>query len=112
MSTSLQQNTEFHDGGTDTQELHLALRFLPNLKIHIRLTFLTTSLLIFMTSSETAIPGASSALGSFVYSMPNVRISSVQFRPLKNGFRPQTIFIASSHSSLFSRALVYPAFYC
>ncbi|MCJ1409809.1 hypothetical protein MMC19_003892 [Ptychographa xylographoides] len=56
-----------------TQPKHLALPLplSPHTTLHVRLTLLETSNLIFLTTTDYAGSSTSSALGSFVYAMPN-----------------------------------------
>lgn len=54
---------------------HLAipLPFSPHTTLHLQITRLETSNLIFLTSTDPSTSGSLSSLGSFVYAMPNVR---------------------------------------
>ncbi|KAI4123793.1 MAG: hypothetical protein LQ338_005097 [Usnochroma carphineum] len=52
---------------------HLAipLPFSPHTTLHLQITRLETSNLIFLTSTDPSTSGSLSSLGSFVYAMPN-----------------------------------------
>ncbi|KAI4207703.1 MAG: hypothetical protein LQ348_000497 [Seirophora lacunosa] len=52
---------------------HLAvpLPFSPHTTLHLQITRLETSTLIFLSSTDPSSSGSQSALGSFVYAMPN-----------------------------------------
>lgn len=58
------------------QPTHLAvpLPFSPHTTLHLQITRLETSTLIFLSSTDPSSSGSQSALGSFVYAMPNVRV--------------------------------------
>ena len=55
------------------KDFSFPLRLSPHTTLHIQLTSLATSTLIFLTTKSPASPSSASALGSFVYAMPNVR---------------------------------------
>ena len=48
------------------------LRLSPHTTLHIRITRLETSNMAFITTTDYAAQSTGSALGSFVYAMPNV----------------------------------------
>ncbi len=50
----------------------LPLQKTPHTTIHLSITVLATSTLVFLTSKTPADPPSSSALGSLVYALPNV----------------------------------------
>jgi len=54
-------------------ELALPQPRAPGSYIHIHLTVLATSIVLFVTNSSPENAGTASALGSFVYAMPDVR---------------------------------------
>jgi hypothetical protein len=58
--------------GARSKHRALHLSFLPHATLHIRVTPLAKSTLVFLTSTDSATAAAASALGSFVYAMPNV----------------------------------------
>ncbi|KAL9006310.1 MAG: hypothetical protein Q9188_000909 [Gyalolechia gomerana] len=51
--------------------LAIPLPFSPNTTLHIQITRLETSSLIFLTSTDPSTSSSLSALGSFVYAVPN-----------------------------------------
>ena len=53
-------------------ERSIPLRLSPNTTLHIQLTILATSTLILLTTRSQSSSSSNSALGSFVYAMPNV----------------------------------------
>ena len=55
-------------------ELAITLPNSPSVRIHLHLTVLAASVMLFLTSAsaEAGQPGA--AMGSFVYAMPDVRL--------------------------------------
>jgi len=54
-------------------ELALPQPHAPGSYIHIHLSVLATSIVLFVTNSSPENAGTASALGSFVYAMPDVR---------------------------------------
>lgn len=57
---------------TAPKDLSFPLRLSPHTTLHIQLTLLATSTLILLTTRTQSSSSSSSALGSFVYAMPNV----------------------------------------
>lgn len=53
-------------------ELAIALPHNPGLRIHIHLTVLATSLMVFLTSTDLGGGQAGAPMGSLVYAMPDV----------------------------------------
>ncbi|MCJ1358994.1 MAG: hypothetical protein MMC33_008994 [Icmadophila ericetorum] len=53
------------------KHIAIPLRLTPHTTLHIQLTQLETSNLIFLTTTDPSNSNALSALGSFVYAMPN-----------------------------------------
>jgi hypothetical protein len=72
--------------GTDMSESPIELSFTlpqsPQVRIHLHLTILQTSLVLFLTTTSAEYATSSSPLGSFVYAMPNVTHS----RPLNTPY--------------------------
>ncbi len=67
-------------------EIALRLPASPHTTIHMHLTLLGTTILLFLTSTSTdalsdSSAGGLSALGSFVYAMPDVRFEFTAWRP-------------------------------
>jgi len=58
-------------------ELSINLPGNPGTKIHLHLTILATSLMLFLTSSSLDSAQGGAAMGSFVYAMPDVRSEDV-----------------------------------
>jgi len=54
-----------------TTEHSFPLKLTPHTTVHLRLTILSTTIMLFLTSSMPASPSTSSALGSFVYALAN-----------------------------------------
>lgn len=60
--------------GASPIHLSMALPNAPGSRIHMHLTILATSILLFLTSTTgDSAAGATPSLGSFVYAMPDVR---------------------------------------
>ena len=57
---------------TAPKDLSFPLRLSPQTTLHIQLTILATSTLILLTTRSQSTSSSNSALGSFVYAMPNV----------------------------------------
>ena len=57
------------------KHLFLPLPLSPHTTLHLQITALTTSTLVFITTTDPSTTSSLSALGSFVYSMPNVKQS-------------------------------------
>ncbi len=53
------------------KQLAIPLPLTPHTTLHVQITTLDTSNLIFVTSTDPSSSGSLSALGSFVYAMPN-----------------------------------------
>ncbi|KAL8756976.1 MAG: hypothetical protein Q9199_002566 [Rusavskia elegans] len=53
------------------KQLAIPLPLTPHTTLHMQITTLDTSNLIFLTSTDPSSSGSQSALGSFVYAMPN-----------------------------------------
>ncbi|KAL8839607.1 MAG: hypothetical protein Q9176_004348 [Flavoplaca citrina] len=53
------------------KQLAIPLPQIPHTTLHMQITTLDTSSLIFLTSTDPSTSGSLSALGSFVYAMPN-----------------------------------------
>lgn len=53
-------------------QLAIQMPYAPDSRIHLHLTILTTSILLFVTSTNHESSGAGASLGSFVYAMPDV----------------------------------------
>jgi hypothetical protein len=69
MTSSLLNGT---DATVPPIELSFTLPQSPQVRIHIHLTILKTSLLLFLTTTSAEYSSSSCPLGSFVYAMPNV----------------------------------------
>lgn len=55
----------------------------PSVRILLHLTVLSTSIVLFLTTSSVEAPSSNCSLGSFVYAMPNVNtLPPLSFRPL------------------------------
>ena len=54
-------------------QLALPLPNAPHMRIHLHLTILATTLILFVTSAGSESTGGSVPMGSFVYAMPDVR---------------------------------------
>ncbi|MCJ1294795.1 hypothetical protein MMC34_006353 [Xylographa carneopallida] len=65
------QGVQLLPPSTPAKHIALPLPRSPHTTLHIRLTRLETSNLIFLTATDHATSSSSSALGSFVYAMPN-----------------------------------------
>lgn len=61
------------DNAAPPIELAFSLPQSPQVRIHVQLTILKNSLLVFLTTTSPESPPTSCVLGSFVYAMPNVR---------------------------------------
>jgi len=59
-------------------ELAIALPHNPGTRIHLHLTILATSIVLFIASANIDAGQAGAALGSFVYAMPDVRLLTVK----------------------------------
>lgn len=57
-------------------ELAVQMPYAPDSRIHLHLTILTTSIVLFVTSTNHESSGVGASLGSFVYAMPDVRLRS------------------------------------
>ena len=55
--------------------LALPLPLSPHTTLHVRITALRTSNMIFLTTTDFSPSSSSSALGSFIYAMPNVSMA-------------------------------------
>ncbi|KAK4550465.1 hypothetical protein LTR36_000044 [Oleoguttula mirabilis] len=67
-STALTNGTH---PSTTPIELAIGLPHMPGTKIHIHLTILTTSLMLFLTSTSLESAQGGATMGSFVYAMPD-----------------------------------------
>ena len=56
-------------------ELAISLPHSPGTKIHLHLTILATSLMLFLTSTSMESGPGGAAMSSFVYAMPDVRVT-------------------------------------
>ncbi|MCJ1314993.1 hypothetical protein MMC15_000307 [Xylographa vitiligo] len=65
------QGVQLLPSSNPAKHIALPLPRSPHTTLHIRLTRLETSNLIFLTTTDHATSSSSSALGSFVYAMPN-----------------------------------------
>ena len=54
------------------QQLSVPLPLSPHTTLHMQVTALDTSTMVFLATSDPSNSSSLSALGSFVYSMPNV----------------------------------------
>lgn len=59
-------------------ELAISLVRSPGTKIHLHLTILASSIVLFLTSAAMDAGQTGAAMGSFVYAMPDVRSFEVQ----------------------------------
>ena len=57
-------------------ELAISLPHNPGTRIHLHLTVLASSVMLFLTSSSIEAGQSGAAMGSFVYAMPDVCISN------------------------------------
>ena len=57
-------------------ELAIALPHSPGVRIHLHLTVLASSLMLFLTSASMDAGQSGAAMGSFVYAMPDVSLPS------------------------------------
>lgn len=66
--------------GTHTEgksmELAVDLPHSPGLRVNLRLTVLANSILLFLTSSSAESGQGAAAMGSFVYALPDVSVST------------------------------------
>ena len=64
-------------------ELAITLPHSPGTRIHLHLTVLTSSIMVFLTSTNMDAGQGGVAMGSFVYAMPDVRHIPLDFRRWK-----------------------------
>ena len=103
--------THAHDAPQDPQSISLPLPQLSHITLHIQLTRYSTSNMIFLTTSDTADSSPSiSPLGSFVYSMPNVKSpSQLSFLPSSQRSSSPSIHLRSSRLIFLSRQRLQPS---
>lgn len=70
------------------QPLSIPLPLSPQITLHVQIKPLETSNLIFITTTDISKNPSISALGSFVYSMPNVCLSICPSKPNLQHLRP------------------------
>lgn len=81
----------------------LPLPLSPHTTLHIRMTRLETANMVFLTTTDYSAPSTTSALGSFVYAMPNVSYPSFFRKP--SGHLTSMHLQRLSPSDVFSTAL-------
>jgi hypothetical protein len=70
--------TQLANGTGDLVEpiqLSLPLPHAPSVRVNIHLTIQSTSIVLFLTTSSADAASTSCPLGSFVYAIPNVKLS-------------------------------------
>lgn len=98
-STDGEPREPVHVGTSSTiapNDFSFPLRLSPHTTLHIQLTSLATSTLIFLTTKSPANPSSVSALGSFVYAMPNVSLLKRQPPPF---FALNSILVEFRHAN-------------
>lgn len=70
-------------------ELAITLPQSPGTRIHLHITVLASSLMLFLTSASMEGAPAGAAMGSFVYAMPDVSLRSASLSRVDPNIRPQ-----------------------
>ncbi|OCK76153.1 hypothetical protein K432DRAFT_306979 [Lepidopterella palustris CBS 459.81] len=71
MASTIRYGNGLSSGTPDPFELSFPLPHAPGSRIHLHLTNLRTSLLLFFTTTSGETASTAASLGSFVYAMPN-----------------------------------------
>jgi hypothetical protein len=65
---------QLHAPSTNSKYIAFPLPRIPHTTLHIRITLLETSTMIFLTTTDYTTSSTTSPLGSFIYAMPNVSL--------------------------------------
>ncbi|MCJ1439189.1 hypothetical protein MMC27_008580 [Xylographa pallens] len=103
------QGVQLLPSSNPAKHIALSLPRSPHTTLHIRLTRLETSTLVFLTTTDYATSASSSALGSFVYAMPN-RLNSSD--PLSTALFPvpSSIDFATRVAKILARKTGKPTY--